>query len=195
MAELPSILSALKGIHSLASQFSDAELSIEEVFHKIAPNAKRDLPSEIFTDLTHVLALLNSTASKGRLLMHGDCKAANIILTDAGPQFIDWEWAEIVNYPGYDVLKLHWAERENPRRIDFGGNDHVVEQYLNDKDAEQSCRYVHSDVPWRVCVLMYWATRLARSIALYRHGGMPVDFVGRVILPALASMKRVANRQ
>jgi SAM-dependent methyltransferase len=191
--ELPAVLNALRKLHSLAAEILVDPLSIQGAFYKIAPNATRDVPAQTLAIVARLLARLSAIAPKERLLMHGDCKPANIIVTKQAAEFIDWEWAEIVNYPGYDVLKLHWAEREDPNRIDYRGNDHVVEEYLQDKDAEKSCRYVHPDAAWPTCVLMYWATRLARSIALFKDGGMPQDWVPQVIVPALRSMCRVAG--
>jgi SAM-dependent methyltransferase/aminoglycoside phosphotransferase (APT) family kinase protein len=191
--EFPAVLAALKSLHSLAPLSAAEALSIESTFHKIAPNARRDLPALVFSGIEHMLAYLNRIGAGRPILMHGDCKPANIIITESGPEFIDWEWAEVVTYPGYDVLKLHWSEQENPSRDDFKGNDYVVEEYMKDGAAEKSCLYVHPEAKWTTCVLMYWATRVARSIALFKHGGMPQDFASQVIVPAVRSLDRVCG--
>jgi SAM-dependent methyltransferase/thiamine kinase-like enzyme len=185
------VFGMLRHIQGMGSHIDLRTQELAEVVADYAPNAKEALPTALYDLLSRLLAKLHQHFGNRKLLMHGDCSAKNIVITARGAQLIDWEWYRVVNFPAYDILKLVWFSREDPKVPDFQRNHQVVDDYFRDDQARSCFHNVHPGEDWTTGVTVYWVLRIARSIGRFRHGGMPSDWISRMVEPVLVSLGRM----
>jgi SAM-dependent methyltransferase len=186
-SHIDGVLKRLRETHQLGAFVSGQPMALVEIFDQWAPNAARDLPADLLERLRGLMGALQERCS-ARVLMHGDCSVKNIVLSARGIELIDWEWCRLVDFEGYDVLKLVWHDREDPSRPE--GRSPDVDSYFEDASARQRHEQVHGDAAWERSVMTYWLLRIARSVGRHRHGGMPPGWPEQHVHPVLASLER-----
>lgn len=190
---LDPFFAELHNAHGATERVAWSARSLTELFEANAPNADRDVSAPLMLRIRSLISDLERSFEKTPILMHGDSKAANVVAADGKIELIDWEWSCVVENVGYDVLKFAWSGSEDPSGLAFQGDETVVERSLDDATARRYLTDVHPDADWKKAVLAYWINRLARTIGLYRYGGMPPEWNDQVFRPWTDSMSRIVG--
>ncbi len=181
---LDEVCQAIRRVHSLGDALDWPVYGLTQICEEY-PSPQREVFDKYSWDqFRQVISTLDRRCGGQKLLMHGDCTPPNILI-GGHVVLIDWEWSRVVNFPGYDVLKLLWFHDEDPRCATRFWNEEILRERLDDERARRCFRLVHPTADWKTAVLMYWCVRTARELGAAADRGWEPDWIRTRLEPSL----------
>jgi len=180
-----AVFEELRRIHAMGPLLSGPLLSLPDVLDDFTAGV---MPRS-FSQAIREIAAAHSARSSKPLLMHGDCTARNVVISEGRAELIDWEWSRVVDFPGFDILNFLWRDRLSPDDSGCLWTRSMIEERLADSEASRSFRLLHPDEDWKDAVISFWVVRMARGFSMMRERGGASLWIDEVMRPSIAAMR------